>query len=289
VAVTVDHRLRRDSAAEARAVKRLARDLGMAHRTVAWIGKKPASGVQAAARAARYELLAGIARTVGARHILTAHTRDDQAETVLHRLVRGSGIAGLSAMARIAPLAAGPDIALVRPFLDVPKARLIATLDEAGIGYAQDPSNMDPRFARARYRKVMPLLAAEGLTAERLALLARRAARADAAIEAAVTAALPLVSLSHWSNSGPIILDRAKFAELPAEVGLRLLGRAVARLGREGRLELAKLEGLFEAVMAHWRKAGGGRLRRTLAGAVVTADAARLAVERAPPRRNRGV
>src|SRR5690242_13748673 len=99
LAVTVDHGLRREAAREARTVKELARALDLPHRTLRWTGVKPVTGVPAAARAARYRLLARAARSEGAAHILTAHTRDDQAETLLMRLLRGSGIAGLSAMA----------------------------------------------------------------------------------------------------------------------------------------------------------------------------------------------
>ena len=103
VAVTVDHGLRAASAREASDVKRLARSLGLPHHTVRWRGAKPKTGVPAAARAARYRLLAKAAQDHGATHILTAHTRDDQAETLLMRLLRGSGIAGLAAMARQSP------------------------------------------------------------------------------------------------------------------------------------------------------------------------------------------
>ena len=106
IAVTVDHGLRPEAAGEARAVKRLAQKLGVAHRTLRWSGKKPASGIQQAAREARYRLLADAARKGGARHILTAHTLDDQAETVLFRLARGSGIAGLRGMGRVSSLLA---------------------------------------------------------------------------------------------------------------------------------------------------------------------------------------
>src|SRR5690349_13160388 len=125
VAVTIDHGLREESPREAREVKRLARQLDIAHRTLRWSGHKPKRGVPAAARDARYRLLAQAARAARATHVLTAHTRDDQAETLLMRLVRGSGIAGLSAMARESER---DGIRLARPFLDVPKARLIATL-----------------------------------------------------------------------------------------------------------------------------------------------------------------
>ncbi len=289
VAVTVDHGLRPDSVEEAKAVKRLARELKVEHRTVRWTGTKPATGIQAAARAARYRLLVAAARRAGARHILTAHTLDDQAETVLIRLSRGSGLTGLAGMARVTALDVAPPrkdrLLLVRPFLGIPKTRLIATSRAAKVPFADDPSNADPRFTRARLRKLMPLMAAEGLDAGKLALLARRAARADAAIEAAVARAV--ASLTQWSNSGPIILDRSAFAELPGEVALRVLGRAIARVGDEGPVALGKLEALFDA-LGTWRHRAGTRFRRTLAGAVVTLDADRLVVERAPARSRRG-
>ena len=96
IAVTIDHGLREESAREALAVKRLAKKLKVEHRTLRWTGAKPKTGIQEAARAARYRLLADAARKAGARHILTAHTLDDQAETVLFRLARGSGISGIA-------------------------------------------------------------------------------------------------------------------------------------------------------------------------------------------------
>jgi len=158
LAVTVDHGLRRESAGEARAVKRLARALGVPHHTVRWDGRKPSTGLQQAAREARYRLLAAVARKAKARCILTAHTLDDQAETVLIRMSRGSGLTGLGAMARVSPVPANEerDSVLVRPLLDIPKARLIATLDDARIESVDDPSNRDPRFTRARLRDVKP-------------------------------------------------------------------------------------------------------------------------------------
>src|SRR5882724_6251609 len=97
IAVTVDHGLRPEAAREARDVKRLAGALDLPHRTLRWIGPKPERGLPAAARDARYRLLARAAREFGATHVLTAHTRDDQAETLLMRMLRGSGITGLAA------------------------------------------------------------------------------------------------------------------------------------------------------------------------------------------------
>jgi tRNA(Ile)-lysidine synthase len=293
VAVTVDHGLRPESAREADAVKRLARKLGLAHRTLRWTGRKPKTGLQAAARQARYRLLAAAAAQAGARHILTAHTRDDQAETLLMRLTRGSGLAGLAAMARIAPLPAcgEREIMLVRPLLELPKARLLATLKSARIGFADDPSNRDPRFTRVRIRDLMPALEREGLSTSRLALLARRLARASAAIERAVDSAFDDLLQARGPISGPIrgpikgqgplVFDAAGFCRLPQEVALRLLGRAIAARGDEGPVELGKLEALYAALSA----APPARFRRTLAGALVTREGDRLLVERAPPRR----
>jgi tRNA(Ile)-lysidine synthase len=294
VAATIDHALRAASAREAEAVKRLAGKLGIKHRTIRWAGKKPTTGIQAAARAVRYRLLAAAAVKSGARHIVTAHTLDDQAETVLFRLARGSGPAGLAGMARVTPLSAivpecDADLRLVRPFLDVAKARLVATLKADRIRFAQDPSNRDARFTRPRLRTIMPLLATEGLDADRLALLARRMARAEAALDRIVTDAQERLSPTQWSNSRPIMLDADGFAALTAEVALRLLGRAVARVGDEGPVELAKLEALFDAICEAFRRRPGryGQFRRTLAGALVTLDRDRLTIERAPARRSK--
>src|SRR5438132_11422200 len=180
IAATVDHGLRREAAREAREVKRLASELDLPHRTLRWRGAKPKTGVPAAARTARYRLLAEAARAQGATHILTAHTRDDQAETLLMRLLRGSGIAGLAAMARQSKR---EGFLLARPLLNVPKSRLIATLTKAKIKFADDPTNRDPTFTRARLRELLPALAAEGGDARALARLATRLARANAAIE----------------------------------------------------------------------------------------------------------
>ncbi|HTZ01257.1 MAG TPA: tRNA lysidine(34) synthetase TilS [Xanthobacteraceae bacterium] len=283
LAVTVDHALRAQSAGEAAAVKRLARRLGVSHRTLNWRGKKPKSGLQEAARGARYRLLAQAAREAGYDHVLTAHTLDDQAETVLFRLARGSGLAGLGGMAYAAPLPDSDEssLFLVRPFLGLPKARLIATLAAAGIAYTDDPTNRDPRFFRARLRAVMPALAKEGLDPRGLSRLAMRLRRAEGTIEFAVAAAGAALAPGPWPERGPIAFPTVSFAALPAEVGLRLLGRAVAHSGDEGPVELGKLEALYDSL-----RQAPARLRRTLAGALVTLDAERLTVERAPPRRS---
>jgi tRNA(Ile)-lysidine synthase len=282
IAVTIDHGLRSESRREALAVKRLAERLGVAHRSVRWRGEKPGSGLQEAARAARYRLLAQEAVRAGFEHIVTAHTLDDQAETLLFRLARGSGLSGLAGMARTSSLPAcgEREIFLLRPLLSIPKARLVATLKEGGIGYNNDPSNRDPRFARTRLRTLLPQLAAEGLDAKALSRLGVRMRRAEAAIEFAVGAARSALAPAPWRKRGPIAFPAKSFRELPAEVGLRLLGRAIAHVGNEGPVELGKLEVLYESL-----RAPPAFLRRTLAGALISLRDGRLTVERAPPRR----
>ena len=288
VAVTVDHGLRPGAAQEAQDVARLAQALGIEHRTLAWRGRKPKAGLQEAARQARYRLLGRAAALAGAGQVVTAHTRDDQAETVLIRLARGSGIAGLAAMRRISPLplsgAGGTE--LVRPLLDVPKTRLLATLRRARVPFADDPSNRDPRFTRSRLRELMPILAAEGLTPERLVQLARRVQRVELALDALVDHAAQALSPVPWSPRGPITLDADGFSILPAEVALRLLGHLVGLVGDEGPVELGKLEALYDDLR---RTPAKMRFRRTLAGAIVTFSRDNLTVERAPTRRSRRI
>lgn len=285
--VTVDHGLRPEAAAEARAVKRLAASLDLPHRTLRWSGDKPSTGIQAAARGARYRLLAKAAKTLGASHVMTAHTRDDQAETVLMRLSRGSGIAGLAAMAREIER---DGVVLARPLLDVPKARLIATLAKARIDFATDPSNADPRFTRPRLRELMPQLAAEGCDARSLVRLAVRAARADAALELMTDGAEQFLASLDAGLERPGVDARA-FLGLAAEIQIRLLLRTLSRHGYEGPPELGKVEALAEALgQAAARSpqaAAKIRLKQTLAGAVISLTGDRLVIAPAPPRRGR--
>jgi tRNA(Ile)-lysidine synthase len=251
---------------------------------VRWSGKKPATGLQEAARAARYRLLADAARKSGASAVLTAHTLDDQAETVLIRLARGSGLAGLGGMGRSRPLSEARDgLTLVRPLLGIPKSRLVATLRAENIPSAEDPSNRDPRFTRARLRRLMPLLAEEGLDSRRLALLAGRLARAEATLRQTAYAAYDMLGKP---GDRRVTFEAAEaLNSVPDEIALRLLGRAVAEFGDEGPVELGKLETLHSALKDAFRDRA--RFRRSLAGAIVTLNGPSLTIERAPPRRSR--
>jgi tRNA(Ile)-lysidine synthase len=283
--VTVDHGLRPESKCEATEVARLAKKLGIAHLTLRWTGRKPKAGLPQAARAARYRLLADAARAAGARHVVTAHTLDDQAETVLIRLLRGSGLTGLAAMQRVSALPGAQGFELVRPLIVLSKARLIATLEAEKISFADDPTNRDPKFTRARLRGLMPQLAEEGLDAGRLALLARRLGRADAALAAMAAEAHDMLSVK--SSAGTVAYDRVRFGFMPAEIRLRLLGRAITAVGDEGPVELAKLEALKEALDSAQK--AGRPFRRSLAGAVVMLSGdlidGKIVIERAPARR----
>jgi tRNA(Ile)-lysidine synthase len=309
IVATVDHGLRPEAAREARQVKRLARSLDLPHRTLRWTGPKPKAGLPAAARDARYRLLIKAAAAVGATHILTAHTRDDQAETLLMRMSRGSGLSGLAAMARQSER---EGLVLGRPLLQVAKSRLVATLNKARIGYAVDPTNHDTSFARPRFRALMPALAAEGCDSRNLARLAARLARANAALEILVDGAERFLALKDQvrqehaprktSASSPDVTAPATrslsaktfnakaFAALSEEIRLRLLLRVIDRVGHEGPAELGKVETLLSA-LDHAAAENPAkcriRLKQTLAGALVSLTEDRLRIEPAPPRRNR--
>jgi tRNA(Ile)-lysidine synthase len=284
IAVTIDHGLRPEAAREARDVKKLAALLDLPHRTLRWTGDKPKAGLPAAARQARYHLLAKAARAHKATHILTAHTQDDQAETLLMRMARGSGLAGLAAMARQTPR---DGVVLARPFLDVPKARLIATLAKAKIDFTQDPTNQDPHYARPRWRALMPQLAAEGFDSRNLARLAARLGRAHAALELLVDGAERFLRLQDGGTPKPGV-DAGSFAGLAEEIRVRLLLRMIDRVGHEGPAELGKVETLLAALdQAAASDSKGIRLKQTLAGALITLGRDRLRIDPAPPRRRR--
>jgi tRNA(Ile)-lysidine synthase len=281
--------LRKEAAHEARDVKRLARLLDLPHRTMRWRGDKPKTGLPAAARTARYKLLAQAARSCGASHVLTAHTRDDQAETLLMRMLRGSGIAGLAAMTRQSER---EGVLLARPFLQLPKARLLATLKRAKIDFAEDPTNHDISFTRPRLRALMPTLAAEGGDARNLARLAARLARANAAVEVLADGAERFLALKNKAASparpDARVFDLQAFAGLPEEVRVRLLQRAINRFGHEGPAELGKVETLLSALdQAGKARAGRSKLKQTLAGALISLADGHICVEAAPPRRRR--
>ena len=245
IAVTVDHGLRREAAREARDVKHLAKTLDLPHRTLRWSDAKPKTGVPAAARAARYRLLAEAARASGATHILTAHTRDDQAETLLMRMLRGSGITGLAAMARqsrarrrVAGAAAigCPEIAADRD-AEQGQNRLRRRSDQPRYQLHAAPVARADACSRRRGRRCQESGAAGG-----------RLARANAALEVLVDGAERYLTLRDRGDAARFGFDAAGFAGLAEEIRLRLLMRAIDRVGHEGTAELGKAEALLAAL-----------------------------------------
>ncbi len=227
--LTVDHALRPKSASEAQFVASQSASLCLPHETLVWSGPKPAHGLSAAARDARYQLLTGrLAREPAIpRALLTAHTQDDQAETFLMRLGRGSGLEGLTAMHRARAVA--KDTTLLRPFLTIPKARLEATLRALGQSWITDPTNADPAYERPRLRQTESIRASAGLTNSALALTASRLARANSALETA-TGALESSAVSHTPGLTAAI-HRPAFQTAPLEIRIRLLERLLNTYG----------------------------------------------------------
>ncbi len=249
--LSVDHGLRPQAAAEAEEVCRQARRLGLAAEVLRWRGQKPGSGIQAAARAARYELLGAWCAQHGAA-LAVAHTREDQAETVLMRLMRGSGLDGLCGMARCGRVPfIGTHVPLLRPLLDVPRARLRASLRAAGLAWVEDPSNDDAAYERVRLRKAM---AALGLEPQALARSARRLQRARAALDGMRDDWLAAHFSCHEHGWGAFSL--AALLAQPRDIRLRVLHFATATFGPGGYVNLAGLERLED-----WLSGGPGRAR----------------------------
>ena len=284
VVLTVDHELRPQSASEALAVAVRARELGFEHAVLHWSGLKPATGVQAAAREARYRLMWDYMHARGIGALLLAHTRDDQAETLLMRLARGSGLDGLAAMSPVTEMM-GQDgrrpLRLLRPLLGVAKSRLQATLRARGVPWIEDPSNTDASFERVRWRTMHGALEAAGLAGEALATSAARLRRARAAVEAATDAlCAPQAGLVRTDPSGFFDVDLGRLRRAPEEIALRVVGRCIAAAGGTG--EPVPLSGL-EAVVAGVLRDGSEAVW-TLARARIAADGCRVRIAREPGR-----
>lgn len=287
--LTVDHGLRPESAAEARTVAAHAESLGFPHATLVWQGPKPCTGIQAAARHARYRLMGNAMRAHGIALLLTGHTRDDRAETLLMRLARGSGLDGLAAMAprlHFNDLGVGDSgldqQEIARPLLDVPRTRLRATLQARGISWIDDPSNQSLEFERPRLRAARAYLDDLGLTNSVLALSATRLLRARQALDRVVGEfCSPDAGVVLVDPSGYITIDRARLQAGGEEITLRVLGRAIAAAGgSDEQVSLAKLESIVASLFGAASVTG----RWTLARAMITASEQVVTIEREPGR-----
>lgn len=264
VGLTVDHRLRANSTAEAVLVGRWLANHGIDHHILAWLGDKPCADIQAQARAARYRLIEEWCRNAGILHVVLAHHLDDQAETVLLRLARGSGVEGLAGMAAIRH---GAHLRWLRPCLGLPKARLQATLGQWDQDWVEDPSNDDPRHARVRWRRLMPVLEHEGLGPARLENTAATLALARDSLEDALAQAMVRhvrldPGLYGWVDAG-------WWRHWGDDLALRLLARLLRTFGGEAvspRLERTR------ALLNRLRQGHGG----TLSGCRVAVDGDRV-------------
>ena len=246
--LTFDHGLRIESKAEALQVKAWLAAKGLRHEILTWRGEKPTTGIQAAARQARYRALEGWCRNFGVKYLFLAHTRDDQAETFLMRLFRGSGVDGLAAMAPLSSPVTGPGgPRLVRPFLDVAKAGLVATLKAAGQEWIKDPSNENLDFLRVQVRKSLRESEIEGFDTNTLAKTAARMARVKDLLDDLTREVLEKALFVSPFGFGE--LDVAAFQTGHEEIALRALSRMLVFFGGGGyppRLE--QVERLYHAL-----------------------------------------
>jgi tRNA(Ile)-lysidine synthase len=275
---TVDHGLRKNAAHEAKMAGRWASELSLPHAILVWEGVKPKSRIQERAREARYELLFQHAAKIGASCVMTAHHADDQAETILFRLLRGSGISGLAGMQNVSER---NGLILARPLLDYAKADLIAFCNAKAHPFIEDPSNDDPRHARTRLRR---LLAREGLDRGGLLKLGKRAARAEAAL--AMRARMIRDRLPARREPGAFAADISALASEPDEIVLRVLTIELKWLGSGKVVRLERLE-FLAGRLAQALRAGMG-YRATLGGTVLRLESNRTLIIVKEKARRRG-
>jgi tRNA(Ile)-lysidine synthase len=226
-AATVDHGLREESHAEAEAVARICERLGVPHSVLAieW-DLPPTTAIQELARQVRYGALAGWMRDRNLPALMTAHQLDDQAETLLMRLNRGSGARGLAGMRRSSTVPGDPELKLLRPLLGWRRSELEEICHEAGLTPAIDPSNADERHERVRIRRV--LADNDWIDAKALARSADNLASSDEALAWAAD--------REWAEFVEILDDKLVYraSTAPVEIIRRVAARAIAELGTEG-------------------------------------------------------
>lgn len=246
--VTVDHGLRSEAADEARFVGDVMARHSIAHTVLQWKGEKPTTNVQAAARSARYELIQNWCVEKEITNLVLAHHMDDQAETFLMRLSRGSGVYGLASMAEKSPLMGSlGSIMLLRPLLAINKEQLKATLVSMKQDWVEDPSNNDLQYDRIKAREYLsnpPLLNLDSL---KLAQTAERMQRAKVALDHYASELLAAAVVVY--PAGYADLDVNMLRSAPEETGLRALARLVRHIsGGAYSPRLNKLERAYKAL-----------------------------------------
>jgi tRNA(Ile)-lysidine synthase len=242
-AFTVDHGLRPESGEEAQNVSEWVKEWPrVTHKVLTWQGEKPDSRILEEARAARYGLLRYAMTALGIRHLFVAHHQDDQAETFLMRLAKGSGLDGLAAMDDIHPY---EDIFILRPLLPFTKDEILAYCAEKNIPFIRDPTNANTAYMRPRLRQAAAALAEEGLSAKRLATTASRLSRARAALDHTAGDLFDRALLEQRADG--FLFDFTLLNKAPDEIFLRVLMRAVSRICPDRRYapRMERLENLF--------------------------------------------
>ncbi|MDR2685780.1 MAG: tRNA lysidine(34) synthetase TilS [Rickettsiales bacterium] len=218
VVLTIDHGLRNESAAEAEMVGRVAKKLGLEHHTLKWVGDKPDTGVEEAAREARYNLMLDFCRANNIGILMTAHHADDNIETFLMNLGRGSGLFGLGGLR---PISERGGITIARPLLEVRRAELRDWCVKNSVDFVDDPMNDDEQFLRVRVRKNRGILAEKlGISDERLLLAISSLARARDASEGEIEKLL----LNFDGNYSTL-------ENLPEEMKLKFFSRILQQVG----------------------------------------------------------
>jgi len=273
IAAHFNHLLRADRAdADERFVVELSGSLGVpcevGRAPVEQLASAAGDGLEAAARDARYAFLQAAAERLGARYVVTAHTADDQAETVLHRVLRGTALAGLAGMPRARPL--GPAATLLRPMLALRRADVTAYLAELGQPYCNDATNADPAYTRNRLRRdLLPQLAEQynPQVIETLCRLGQLAAEAQAAISAQVEGLLP--RCVHSPSPGRLAVDCRIVSDQPRYLVRELLVAAWRGQGwGEQAMGFEQWEQLAELVLAGSHPGGGDPPAIMLPGAI---------------------
>jgi tRNA(Ile)-lysidine synthase len=243
-ALTVDHGLREESAAETEQVGRWLQVRGIAHHILPWKGTKPKSGVQQAAREARYALMSNWCRDQGVLHLLLAHNLEDQAETYLMRLRRGSGVDGLAAMSACIEKTS---IRLLRPLLDVRRENLRDVLLGSGQAWVDDPSNLNSAYSRTKIRALLIPLAQSGVTPEKLSQAAAFCGATRVSLEKKTVQLL--AACATIFPSGYVLLTTRVLLEAEREIARRVISRIVTSVGgRQFSPSVAKLDRLYDAL-----------------------------------------
>jgi tRNA(Ile)-lysidine synthase len=223
VALTVDHGLRRESAAEAQQVAQWSAAAQIPHHILRWQTPASSGNIQAQARTARYDLLQNWCAQHAVPYVVSAHNRDDVAETLLMRLARGAGVRGLAAMQ--ARRALSKQVTLLRPLLKTSHSDLVGYLEARQQPWIEDPSNQNPAFDRIKVRQWLAQPPLADFSAERLAMSAQALAHADAAL--AFASARCFAEMANVAAGVVTFRSRIDLLALPTELARRQLLHAM--------------------------------------------------------------